>query len=169
MHNIIPADKGMHACMHACMHGCMCTDTHILNSMYSICPSLSHLIHRPQNRKKKKKKTCQHTAATAHILVPVETRSGLANKSPGSLALCLRVPRVSRLVPSVGRASLQLFPLGPLIAQSRYYLQTLDPKVGTICMLGALAIPHRVQSCACGVPRMRTYIAMNPTLNPKRP
>ena len=30
--------------------------------------------------------------------------------------------------------------LGLQIAQSRYYLQTLDPKVGTICILGALGI-----------------------------
>ena len=28
--------------------------------------------------------------------------------------------------------------LGLQIVQSRYYLQTLDPKVGTICILGAL-------------------------------
>ena len=28
--------------------------------------------------------------------------------------------------------------LGLQIAQSRYHLQTLDPKVGTICILGAL-------------------------------
>ena len=28
--------------------------------------------------------------------------------------------------------------LGLQIAQSRYYLQTLDPEVGTICILGAL-------------------------------
>ena len=28
--------------------------------------------------------------------------------------------------------------LGLQIAQSRYYVQTLDPKVGTVCILGAL-------------------------------
>ena len=30
--------------------------------------------------------------------------------------------------------------LGLQIAQSRYYSQTLDPKVGTICILGALGV-----------------------------
>ena len=29
------------------------------------------------------------------------------------------------------------------IAQSRYYLQTLDTKVGTICILGALGFLHK--------------------------
>ena len=38
-------------------------------------------------------------------------------------------------LPSLHASSLSL---GLQIAQSRYYLQTLDPKAGTICILGAL-------------------------------
>ena len=34
--------------------------------------------------------------------------------------------------------ALSFIPLGLQMAQSRYYLQTFDPKVGTICILGAL-------------------------------
>ena len=38
----------------------------------------------------------------------------------------------------VSANTFSVFPLGLQIAQSRYYLQTLDPKVGTTCILGAL-------------------------------
>ena len=43
------------------------------------------------------------------------------------------------------------------MAQSRYYLQTFDPKVGTICILGALGV-HWDQS---------TYYLGTWSLNPK--
>ena len=38
------------------------------------------------------------------------------------------------------RAPPRFVTLGLQIAQSRYYLKTLDPKVGTICVLGALGL-----------------------------
>ena len=37
-------------------------------------------------------------------------------------------------------SSLVIITLGLQMAQSRYYLQTFDPKVGTICILGALGL-----------------------------
>ena len=38
--------------------------------------------------------------------------------------------------------------LGLQIAQSRYYLQTLDPKVGTFCILGALGFVGLLRTTA---------------------
>ena len=49
--------------------------------------------------------------------------------------------RKSGANPEVLDPKLQVITLGLQIAQSRYYLQTLDPKVGTICILGALGLP----------------------------
>ena len=50
----------------------------------------------------------------------------------------------SRLSETLAPTNLGLgFALGLQIAQSRYYLQTLDPKVGTTCILGALGLGFR--------------------------
>ena len=46
--------------------------------------------------------------------------------------------------------TIQVSSLGVQIAQSRYYLQTLDPKVGTICILGALGVSLYVADALAG-------------------
>ena len=73
-----------------------------------------------------------------------------ARNSPDTLRRG-RVEAVSptglRALKHVARFS-SFLPLGLQIAQSRYYLQTLDPKVGTICILGVLGFLHASMSMA---------------------
>ena len=54
--------------------------------------------------------------------------------------------------------------LGLQIAQSMYYLQTLDPKVGTICILGALGQGSTFVQCL--TPRAQPKFLSSPETMP---